>query len=243
MGLDPDLAGNERSKRMSTKRILMPVAMLLLISLSGSAGAGQITNLQFYDGTSGSPIVTVTDSEPDGTGRDTAGTYADPMVSRGTTAPLYDCIDPWHDNDLGATYAFAPMTPHPHATSTFADVGNRLAWLINQPQATADDRAAVQLALWYTIDDLPNAPSSGFSYTGGDGPLRSEYNDLISFAGYDQTVRYAANFWAASHDPANGRYQDLISAVPEPGAVLLQGVGLIWLGFEVVRRRWRRRSA
>ena len=50
---------------------------------------------------------------------------------------------------------------------------------MNQPQNTVDQRAAVQLAMWYTIDN------KGFSYTGGDSTLRTDYNALIGFAGYN----------------------------------------------------------
>jgi hypothetical protein len=225
-------------------------ALLVYLSLVGQAPAGQITNLQLYDGTSASPIVTVTYSGPTGTGTTSEAVYADPQVSGGTTAPIYYCVDLWHDNDLGSTYTITPVSTLSYATSTFADVDNRLAWLVNQAQNTVDERAAVQLAMWYTIDNIHTASFSGFSFTGGDSALVTDYSNLISFAGYDPGVNYSAQLWAATHDAGNTLYQDLISAgppitttsVPEPGAGILAAVGLgSSLGL-YGRRRMRRRA-
>jgi hypothetical protein len=218
---------------------------LLVMTLAGAAEAGQITDLQLYDGTSNAPVVTVSYTNPDGTGSNSGLTYADPQVSNGTTTPLYYCIDLWHDNALGDTYTITPVSSISFAnTSTFADVDNRLAWLVNQPQTTVDQRAAVQLALWYTIDN------KGFSYTGGDSTLRTDYNALISFAGYNPATSYNAQLWSATHNAGNTLYQDLIDAVPgnsppnnpvpEPGSFILAGIGLAAaVGFRVVRRRRR----
>jgi hypothetical protein len=217
-------------------------ALFALLALPASASADLITNLQLYDGTSASPIVTVTYSNADGTGINSAETYADPQVSAGTTAPVYDCIDLWHDNYLGSTYAITPVLTRSYAdTSTFSDVDNRLAWLINQAQDTVDERAAVQLALWYTIDNVHTAGFSGFSFTGGDGALGNDYNNLISFVGYHSSVHYDAQFWAATHDSGNVLYQDLITtAVPEPDGRILMGIGMLALvGFRF--RRGNRR--
>ena len=225
-------------------------ALLVLVSLGGPAPAGQITNLQLYDGTSASPIVTVTYSGANGTGTISEAVYADPQVSGGTTAPIYYCVDLWHDNYLGSTYTITPVSTLPYQTSTFSDVDNRLAWLVNQAQNTVDERAAVQLAMWYTIDNVHTASFSGFSFTGGDTALVNDYNSLISFAGYNPDVTYSAQLWAATHDAGNTLYQDLISAgppitttsVPEPGAGMLAAVGLgSSLGL-YWRRRMRRRA-
>ena len=91
-------------------------ALLVSVSLGGEAPAGQITNLQLYDGTSASPIVTVTYSGANGTGTTSEAVYADPQVSGGTTAPIYYCVDLWHDNYLGSTYTITPIS-----TISYAD--------------------------------------------------------------------------------------------------------------------------
>jgi hypothetical protein len=219
-------------------------AFLALLTIPEAAEAGQITNLQLYDGTSGSPVVTVTYSNADGTGKNSVEAYADPQVSGGTKAPIFYCIDLWHENDPGSTYTITPVSTRSYAdTSTFSDVDNRLAWLMNQAQATADERGAVQLAMWYTIDDAHTAGFSGFSFSGGDSALVHDYDDLISFAGYDPSVHYDAQLWAATHDSRNMLNQDLISAaVSEPDGRVLLGVGLLAaVGFHV--RRGRPRAA
>ncbi len=196
---------------MNWNRTLMG-ALLVYLSLGGPAPAGQITNLQLYDGTSASPIVTVTYSGANGTGTTSEAVYADPQVSGGTTAPIYYCVDLWHDNNLGSTYTITPTSTLSYPTSTFSDVDNRLAWLVNQAQDTVDERAAVQLAMWYTIDDIHTASFSGFSFTGGDPTMVNDYDNLISFAGYNSHVTYSDQLWAATHDSGNTLYQDLISA-------------------------------
>jgi hypothetical protein len=217
-------------------------AVITSLALGATAHADLITNLQVYDGTSLSPIVTVYYSNADGTGTNSALTYADPQVNGGTGAPLYDCIDLWHDNFLGSTYTITPVSTIAYATSTFSDVDNRLAWLIDQPQSTVDERAATQLALWYTIDNIVTKSFRGFSYSGGDATLRNDYENLISFAGYNPDVHYDAQLWAATHDSQNQLYQDLISSVPEPNSGLLAIVGLAaGLGYHASRRN--RRSA
>jgi hypothetical protein len=234
---------------MPKNGVLFPAA-LVLVSLARVAEAGQLTDLQLYDGTSNSPVVTVSYSNADGSGQNSVQTWADPQVSGGTNAPIYYCIDLWHDNYLGSTYTFVPTSSRSYATSSFSDVDNRLAWLVNQAQGTVDERAAVQLAIWYTVDNLPSQGFAGFSYTGGDSTLRGEYNRLISFAGYDPAVHYGAQFWAADHDPGNRLYQDLISyaepvnhtsAVPEPGALALASLGVVG-GLAIYGRRGRKAS-
>ena len=69
--------------------------------------------------------------------------------------------------------------------STFSDADNRIGWLLTQDQSTPDARAAVQLAIWHTVDNVQSTSLAGFSYTGGDSTLANEYNTLISFAGYN----------------------------------------------------------
>ena len=147
-------------------------AVLATLSLGGLAQAGQITDLQLFDGTSGSPTVTIDYSNANGTGSNSAYVYADPQVSDGTTAPMYYCVDLWHDNYLGSTYTINPVSSM-RMTSTFSDADNRIGWLLMQAQGTPDERAAVQLAIWYTVDNIHTSDFSGFSYTGGDATLRA----------------------------------------------------------------------
>jgi hypothetical protein len=222
---------------MMRRYILLGMAILPLV-LARSAGAGQITNLQLYDGTSASPVVTVNYTNADGTGTNSAATYADPQVSSGTTLPMFYCTDLWHDNYLGSTYTITPVASMAFGTSTFSDVDNRIGWLLTQDQSTVDARAAMQLAVWYTVDNVQNPQLAGFSFSGGDATLRSDYNQLVGFAGYNPGVQYAADFWQATHDPSNTLNQNLVSApdssgpggsTPEPSGIVLAGIGMLCL--------------
>lgn len=203
------------------------------LSLASAAAAGQITNLQVYDG-SGAPTATIDYTNANGTGSNSAYVYADPQVSGGTTTPLFYCVDLWHDNYLGQTYTITPVSSMAFASSTFADVDNRIGWLLSQDRSTADDRGAVQLSIWYTVDN------TGFSMSSGDSTMTADYNTLISFAGYNPSDNYSADFWRATHDSSNTLYQDLVSApaggvtdtsVPEPGSIVLLGLSVVLLAW------------
>jgi hypothetical protein len=195
---------------------------LIWMVAAGNATAGQITNWQLYDGDA-APLVTIYYTQADGTGSLSSPAFADPQVSFGTTAPVYYCVDLWHDNFVGQTYTINQVPTISFPNSTFADADNRIGWLVAQDQSTVDDRAAVQLAIWYTIDNKPNPSLAGFSMTSSDPTLTADYNALISFAGYNPSTTYAANFWQATHDPSNSLYQDLVTAgaVPEPSSIVL----------------------
>ena len=76
--------------------------------------------------------------------------------------PLFYCVDLWHDNYIGSSYTITPVATMAFTNSTFSDVDNRIGWLLTQDQSTPDARAAVQLAIWYTVDN------KGFSMSSGD---------------------------------------------------------------------------
>ncbi len=210
------------------KLTLLSIASCLALT-SSLATAGQVTlsNLQVVDSSS-APIVSVTYTNPDGTGSiSESGVYANPQVSGGTTNPLYYCVDLWHNNYIGSTYAADSVASLSFASSTYSDVDNRIGYLLTQDQSTVDARAAVQLAIWATIDNK----GSGFSYTGGDATISSDYNALLTFAGYNSSHPYGAEFYQA--ETSN---QAIVSApsstpnfspVPEPGTFMLAIMGTI----------------
>jgi hypothetical protein len=224
--------------RVNMHRTLLFVFTLIWMVAAGSATAGQITNWQLYDGDA-APLVTIYYTQADGTGSLSSPAFADPQVSFGTTAPVYYCVDLWHDNFVGQTYTINQVPRISFPNSTFADADNRIGWLLAQDQSAVDDRAAVQLAIWYTIDNKPNPSLAGFSMTSSDPTLTADYNALISFAGYNPSTTYAANFWQATHDPTNSLYQDLVTAgaVPEPSSIVLSiSSVLILAGVQFWRR-------
>ena len=113
---------------MKTRNYFCLSVTALLFLLASPANADSITNLQLYDG-SAAPTATITFTNADGTGSNTEYVYADPQVSGGTTAPLYYCVDLWHDNSIGDTYTITQVASMTFANSTFGDVDNRIGWL------------------------------------------------------------------------------------------------------------------
>jgi hypothetical protein len=234
------------------KHILVMVITLSL-AMTSAAHAGQITNLQLFDG-GAAPTATLTYTNADGTGTNVADFAADPQVSYGTAAPLYYCVDLWHDNNIGDTYTITPVSSMLFANSAYSDADNRIGWLLNQDQSTALTRAAVQLAIWYTVDNKPGPGASPFSMSVGDPTITNDYNTLITFAGYDPATNYAAQFWQATHDASNTLYQDVVSAppfgigiynaaVPEPASLVQAALGgLVLLGGIPLKRRWTRKK-
>jgi Thioester domain/PEP-CTERM motif len=232
-----------------TKYCFMLITTSLLAFVSAAHG-GQITNLQVYDG-GGAPTATINYSGADGTGSYSAYVYADPQVSYGTSVPLFYCVDLWHDNYIGSTYTINPVSTMSFANSTFSDVDNRIGWLLSQDQSTAEARAAVQLAIWYTVDNKAGTSSSGFTMSTGNSTITSDYNQLIEFGGYDPGNTYDAQFWQATHDAGNSLYQDLASApgidfhsgaVPEPASLVMGASGLVFVAAAVLRQRFKRRK-
>ena len=231
------------------RRFLVPTIATCLLSLVTAAQGGQITNLQVYDG-GNSPTATINFTGADGTGSYSQTVYADPQVSAGTTAPVFYCVDLWHDNYLGSTYTITPVSSMSFSNSAFADVDNRIGWLLFQDQSTPEARAAVQLAIWYTVDNKPDASLAGFSMSTGDSTITNDYNQLVSFSGYNPAQNYEAQFWQATHDEKNTLNQDLVStvgpnfhlnSVPEPSSAAMGACGLLFLVGIIARRRASRR--
>jgi len=230
-------------------KTLFSGALALLLLSTNIVTAGQITDLQFADGVSGAPTATIYYTGANGSGRNSAYVYADPQVSFGTTTPLYYCVDLWHENHVGATYTINQVSSMAFVDSTFADVDNRIGWLLSQVQSTPEARAAVQLAIWYTLDNKPNQSLAGFSMSTSDPTISALYDNLVSFTGYNPGVGYGVEFWQATHDPSNTLYQDLVSdpppgtaltnsaAVPEPSSLVHSFISVL---FMVGLHFWRR---
>jgi len=233
------------------KYAIMAIATLSWSCVS-TATAGQITNVQLYDGLSASPMATIFYTNSDGTGSNSTSIYTDPQVSYGTTAPLFYCVDLWHENDQGATCTINQVSSMSFSNSTFSDADNRIGWLLAQDQSSIDARAAVQLAIWYTIDNKPGPGANPFSMSIGDPTITADYNTLIAFGGYNPSTNYSADFWQATHDPSNTLYQDMVSAgggivqlaaVAEPASLVQAAIGMVvLLGGVPLMRRWARKN-
>jgi hypothetical protein len=84
-----------------------------------------------------------------------------------------------------------------------------------------------------------------------DPTITNDYNQLITFSGYNPGQNYGVQFWQATHDPSNALYQDLAStlpdfqanSVPEPSSAVMGAAGLLFIVAMISRRRSQRRPA
>ena len=247
------------------RKLFLTTVATSFLAFGSSASAGQINNLQLYDGNA-SPIVTINYTGSYGSGNYSATVYADPQVSYGTTAPIFYCVDLWHDNYIGSTYTITPVSHMSFSNSTFCDVDNRIGWLLSKtraPPIKTRGRAACHLVhrrrqAWTRLARLFDQHERAT-----DDPERLQQARLLRWLQPLSELRWP-QFWAATHDPSNTLYQDLVTApssnfqangaVPEPSSVVLGATGLVFLvgftarqvfarpGRPAARTRERRRS-
>jgi hypothetical protein len=184
-------------------------------------------------------------------------TSSSPQFTSPGSVPAY-CSDPWHENVLGSPYTVVSASglsasdignaPRGHAAIGVSDASNRIGWIMshapsdsNSRLAAVDERDAMQLAVWYTVDAYyDHGLQSQFSYTGGDAGMRADYNSLVSFAAYNNSTTYGADFFAAEH--SGNLFQDLVTvgSAPEPTTALLGSVGMVVVALWA---KFRKRSA
>ncbi len=124
------------------KSLFLTISACALLG-ANQAGAGQITDLQLYDGTAGSPIVTIEYTGLSGSGAIKEEVYADPQVSYGTSNPLFYSSTITKDYD--SLISFAGYNPLKQYGADF--------W-----QATHDSSGTL-------YQDLVSAPAGGGVHT------------------------------------------------------------------------------
>jgi hypothetical protein len=134
----------------------------------------------------------------------------------------------WTDDDAGISGG---------GTQGSVEGNRRAAWILNRWTWTAssnNDRAALQLAVWEAIYDNDN----DFDLDSGNFYIGS-----LSGSNTSYVRSQAGTYYAGSSDDGIGVYayddQNLLRGVPEPGTLILLGVGLLGSGVASIRRRRR----
>lgn len=183
-------------------------------------------------------------------------TYSDTLAGSGTSFQAF-CVDLLHGMssatnlkadaiDLGSTTNSGNF----YGYSNFADVGNRLSFLVSNITTTTNfEYAALQAALWKTVDR--NFTISGSSANDVQvrnlmnsylSQLSSSYNAATDYAGtylkIDRTVNGQTNYYQNLATKWNGGNPPGVLATPAPSSAVLAVVGIGVIGiFRLSRRK------
>ncbi|APW62151.1 PEP-CTERM sorting domain-containing protein [Paludisphaera borealis] len=217
---------------------------MVLFGLSGAleAQAGSVTLSSTFQGGESVQVKYTGQNSWQST---TAGAFTETPISPGGSAFNAYCVslnisvgngpDTIHATTTSPLSSVTNASPY-FANSGYSDVGNRLAYLLTQFSATtADQKSAMALAIWDTID-------SKFMYRYATTSIDNLYNQYTSFSNYNSHTAYGGTNATLFVVNANDHYQNLIAltsygSVPEPASIVSAVVGLAGMGLVGLRRR------
>lgn len=132
------------------------------------------------------------------------------------------CVDPASNTSSAVLYDVRPLLG-------FGDDYKRAAWLLSQ--STAANALITQLAVWELMFDTNNVITTGTFHFSGYSDAQTLVNAAmgLDLNKFDTTGFYVAVSPVTGSSYYGAQYQDYIFKTPEPGTLLLMGLGLVGL--------------
>lgn len=216
------------------KILVMATCMVLLL-----AGAAQADILKL--GSNYTPIHFTYDSSNYYVG---GGSYGPPSSWNGTPLNFVYCVDLFHNISVPGTYSLASATATGVVNGALVNNAGEVAWLLDHygTGGNGDAAYALQVAIWHVIYDGYGGHTLVIDSSHSSANANTLYTNMLAALG-SQTSVLSSYLWITPAPGGRNNWyyeQGLVASVhsvPEAGALILFGTGLIGLvGYRRVRR-------